>query len=60
MSKFIEIQRLRLEAFIEAFNLTNQVNFASPHGNLRSALFGTSTPIQGNMRQVELGFRVDF
>ena len=29
-------------------------------GNLRSATFGTSTGIQGNQRQIELGFRLDF
>jgi hypothetical protein len=36
------------------------VNFGTPTGNLRSAAFGTSTGIQGQMRQVELGLRVDF
>jgi hypothetical protein len=60
LSKFIQVQRLRFEAFIEAFNAMNKVNFGSPQGNLRSAQFGTSTSIQGNQRQVELGFRMDF
>ncbi len=60
LSKLFQVQRYRFEAFVEAFNATNKVNFASPQGNLRSALFGTSTSIQGNQRQVELGFRVDF
>lgn len=60
VSKVFEIQGLKFEGFVEAFNATNKVNFASPQGNLRSALFGTSTAIQGNQRQVELGFRVDF
>jgi hypothetical protein len=60
VSKFIQLQRLRFEAFIEAFNATNKVNFSSPQGNLRSSTFGTSTSIQGQMRQVELGFRLDF
>ena len=60
VSKVVELQGLKFEGFVEAFNATNKVNFASPQGNLRSALFGTSTSIQGNMRQVELGFRVDF
>ena len=60
VSKVFDVQRLKFEGFIEAFNATNKVNFASPQGNLRSTLFGTSTAIQGNQRQVELGFRVDF
>jgi hypothetical protein len=60
VSKVLQVRRLRFEAFVEAFNATNKVNFASPNGNLRSSLFGTSTSIQGDMRQVELGFRVDF
>ena len=60
VSKVFSVQRLRFEGFVEAFNATNKVNFASPQGNLRSSLFGTSTSIQGNQRQVELGFRVDF
>lgn len=60
VSKFIEMGALRLEAFVEGFNLTNRVNFASPNGNLRSALFGSPTQIVGNMRQVEVGFRLNF
>ena len=58
--KFIQVQRLRFEVFLEAFNATNKVNFGTPQGNLRSALFGTSTSIQGNQRQLEIGFRMDF
>jgi hypothetical protein len=60
VSKFIQLQRLRFEVFLEAFNATNKVNFGAPNGNLRSALFGTSTGIQGNQRQLEFGFRMDF
>lgn len=60
ISKVFQLPRVRFEAFVEAFNATNKVNYASPNGNLRSSLFGTSTSIQGNMRQVELGMRVDF
>ena len=29
-------------------------------GNLRSATFGKPTAIVGNMRQVEIGFRLNF
>jgi hypothetical protein len=60
VSKFIQISNLRLEAFAEAFNVTNEVNFGSPQGNLRSATFGKPSQIVGNMRQVELGFRLNF
>jgi hypothetical protein len=60
LSKFVQVQRFRIEAFVEAFNLTNKVNFSNPQGNLRSSTFGTSTSIQGNQRQIELGFRLDF
>ena len=60
LSKVFTMQRYRIEGFVEAFNATNKVNFGSPNGNLRSSLFGTSTSIQGEMRQVELGLRVDF
>ena len=60
LSKLFTMDRTRFELFIEGFNTTNKVNYASPTGNLRSTLFGTSTAIQGNMRQIELGFRFDF
>jgi hypothetical protein len=60
VSKFVEMRTVRLEAFAEAFNVTNQVNFASPNGNLRSTLFGKPSQIVGNMRQVEIGFRLNF
>jgi hypothetical protein len=60
VSKLFEVQRLRFEGFVEAFNATNKVNFSSPNGNLRSSLFGTSTSIQGQQRQIELGLRIDF
>jgi hypothetical protein len=60
LSKFIQMPSMTLEAFAEAFNVTNQVNFASPNGNLRSTLFGQPSQIVGNMRQVEIGFRLNF
>jgi hypothetical protein len=60
ISKVFQLQKRRIEGFIEAFNATNKVNFGTPTGNLRSANFGRSTSIQGNQRQVELGFRFDF
>jgi hypothetical protein len=60
VSKIQQLQGLRLEVFVEAFNLTNRVNFGTPVGNLRSSNFGRATGIQGSMRQVELGMRLDF
>jgi hypothetical protein len=60
ISKLVQVQRMRVEAFVEGFNLTNKVNFLRPNGNLRSALFGKSTGIEGNQRQLEIGLRLDF
>jgi hypothetical protein len=60
VSKFVRFGKMKLEGFVEAFNATNRVNLGSPNGNLRSSLFGTSTGISGDPRQVELGFRFDF
>jgi Carboxypeptidase regulatory-like domain/TonB dependent receptor-like, beta-barrel len=62
VSKFVRIQRTKIEAFVEAFNVTNRVNLGTPVGNLRSANFGTATGLASgaNSRQVEIGFRVDF
>ena len=60
LSKIVRFGTRRLEGFVEGFNLTNQVNFNSPNGNLRSANFGRPTSITGTQRQVELGVRVDF
>jgi hypothetical protein len=60
LSKFFQIDRTRVEGFVEGFNVTNRINYGSPTGNLRSGSFGRSTGIQGSMRQIELGVRVDF
>jgi len=60
VSKFVQLTRMRVEGFVEAFNLTNRVNFGNPNGNVRSSSFGRSTGITGTMRKVELGLRVDF
>jgi hypothetical protein len=65
LSKIINLpsDRLdRLELFVEALNLTNYVNLATPQGNIRSAAFGRSTSIHADSspRQMEIGFRFDF
>jgi hypothetical protein len=60
VSKFIRFSGKRIEAFAEAFNLTNIRNNGNQASNLRSATFGKSTSLAGNARQVEFGFRFDF
>jgi len=60
VSKIVHMGQRRAEGFIEGFNITNQVNFGKPTGNLRSSSFGKPTAITGNMRQVEIGVRFDF
>lgn len=65
ISKMITLSRAkmdRLELFVEALNLTNNVNLATPQGNLRNVAFGRSTAIHADSspRQVEIGFRLDF
>src|SRR5262249_52366441 len=61
VSKVVKLpQRRRIEGFVEAFNVTNRVNFGQPVGNLRSSSFGMATSIQGTPRQVEVGLRFDF
>jgi Carboxypeptidase regulatory-like domain/TonB dependent receptor len=59
VAKEIRIGRTRLEALVEAFNVTNRANFGNPVGNLASALFGQFNSAQ-DPRQVQLGFRVEF
>jgi hypothetical protein len=62
VSKILRLADTRVEAFVEAFNLTNHVNFGRPNGNIRSSSFGRATQLLDNspMRQVELGLRFDF
>jgi hypothetical protein len=62
VSKIVRVQNLKFEAFVEAFNATNYINYARPTGNIRSTSFGRATQLLSGapMRQVELGFRVDF
>jgi hypothetical protein len=60
VSKFIRFSGKRVEAFAEAFNLTNIRNNGNQQGNLRSSSFGLSTGLAGDPRQVEFGFRFDF
>jgi hypothetical protein len=62
LSKYLTLQRMRIELFAEGFNLTNYTNFGVTNGNLLSAAFGKATALATNAapRRVELGFRVNF
>jgi carboxypeptidase family protein/TonB-dependent receptor-like protein len=51
--------RLSASAFIEVFNLTNEVNYGDYIGTVTSTLFGKPTTA-GPMRRTQLGFRLNF
>ena len=59
VAKRIRVGRAQAEALIEAFNVTNRVNYNSPVGNLASALFGRPNSAL-DARQVQLGVRFEF
>src|SRR5262245_9101086 len=59
LAKRVRLGRASVEGIIEAFNVTNHVNFNSPVGNLASALFGNPNTAN-DPRQVQLGVRVEF
>ena len=60
LSKLFTMQRYGFEGSSRPSTRRTRSTSRARQGNLRSSLFGTSTSIQGNQRQVELGFRVDF
>jgi len=51
--------RRSTSAFIEVFNVTNEVNYGDYVGTVTSRLFGQPTT-SGPMRRTQLGFRLDF
>jgi hypothetical protein len=51
--------RLAASAFLEVFNVTNQLNYGDYIGTVTSALFGQPTTA-GPKRRLQLGLRVDF
>ena len=59
ISKFIDIKRLRLQLFGEAYNVFNRANFYSVLGNELSPDFGNPTQAH-DPRLIQLGVRVDF
>jgi len=59
ISKFLNIQTLRLQLFIEVYNVTNKVNFGSPYSTYGRPLFEMPTSA-GNPRQFQVGARIDF
>jgi hypothetical protein len=58
-SKAIPMAKRRLELMVEAFNVTNRVNFNSYTGSIQSQFFGRPQSAD-NPRQVQLGVRFDF
>jgi hypothetical protein len=59
LAKRVRLGRASVEGLIEAFNVTNHVNFNSPVGNLASALFGRPNSAS-DPRQVQIGVRIEF
>ncbi len=51
-----------LDFFFEAFNITNEPNFANPTGDMRSTTFLVPTALAGGgfPRQFQVGARVGF
>jgi len=54
------INRVSVEARVEAFNVTNTPHFNNPNGDVGSSGFMTITSAQGNERQIRLGVRLEF
>lgn len=59
LSKYININRFRIQLFAEAYNTTNRVNFMTPFPRYGTPDFGNPT-IAGDPRQIQLGARFDF
>ena len=50
----------RLQVRVEAYNVTNAVNFANPNGALGNAAFGTITGTNGTPRQMQFALKLLF
>jgi hypothetical protein len=53
-------QRARLQLRVEAYNVTNAVNFANPNGALGNAAFGTINATIGTPRQMQFAAKLLF
>lgn len=45
---------------VEAYNVTNAVNFSNPNGALGNAAFGTITSTNGTPRQMQFALKLLF
>ena len=59
VARVFRVGGVRAEALVEAFNVTNRVNFGNPVGNLASSAFGRPNAAN-DARQVQLGARFEF
>ena len=57
--RFLELEKDAVQIFLEAFNLTNMVNWSNGTGNMRSTTFLVSRP-GGTARQIQWGGRYAF
>ena len=51
--------RLRLDVFLEAYNLLNTVNYENPSGAITSGSFAAYTTAR-DARQIQWGARIQF
>jgi outer membrane receptor protein involved in Fe transport len=59
LSKYVNIDRLRLQLFAEMFNVFNKNNFTNIEDDIRSAIFGMPLSA-GDPRLIQFGVRLDF
>jgi hypothetical protein len=57
---FLLPRNVRLQFRVEAYNVTNAVNFANPNGALGNAAFGTITSTIGTPRQMQFALKLLF
>ena len=57
---FMLPRNARLQLRVEAYNVTNAVNFANPNGALGNAAFGTITSTNGTPRQMQFALKLLF
>ena len=59
LGKRVRVRGFSAEVLVDAFNVTNRVNFGNPVGNLGSGSFGQPNSA-GDARQVQIGVRFGF